>query len=136
MSTKQANEAHDVIWGLGIGGFVVAVIAGVVALAQWPDSTVNDGNAAIAYLAFAVYTIAQVAFFVALVAVGVRLGVRSLDLTDAIARAVVSRADAAPTSTATGAVGAPPVHRRGAGTSGVQPLGPVSDQDYLDEDGR
>ncbi len=91
MSTKQANEAQDVIWGLGIGGFVVAVIAGVVALAQWPDSTVDDGNAAVAYLAFAVYTIAQMAIFVALVAVGVRLGVRSLDLSDAIARAVGSR---------------------------------------------
>ena len=112
MPTKQANEAQDLIWGLGIGGFVVAVIAGVVALAQWPDSTVNDGNAAVAYLAFAVYTIAQMAFFVALVAVGVRLGVRSLDLSDAIARAVGSPVDP-------------------AGGSGS-----ASDQDYLDEDGR
>ncbi|MGY2703314.1 hypothetical protein [Nocardioides sp. HB32] len=142
----EYDAQSKVLW-LGVGGFILAAVSAFVAVQQWPDTSLatgeESGNAENAFLALAVCGLAQTAVFIAVVACGVRLGVRWSGLSDALSSAarsteLAAAGVAAATGTSrpgTGAVGAPPVHRQRGDLSGIEPLGPVVDRAHMDRDG-
>ena len=145
-------DAQSKVAALGIGGFILAVIGGFVAVQQWPETSLvtgeDKGNAVAAFLGLLACGLGQTAVFVAIVACGVRLGVRWSGLSDSLSavarsteRAVVATSAVASTATggvaagSAGVVGSPPVQRRPGDLSGIEPLKPVADRSYMDGDG-
>ena len=76
MSTRE-NAESSVIYLAG-GGTLAALVGYALAISQWPssDGYQDHGNAVVAYLGGALAVVGQLALFVALVAVGTRLGIR------------------------------------------------------------
>jgi hypothetical protein len=82
MSIREDAE-NSVIY-LAVGGALAGLVGYALAISQWPnDEAYQDhGNAVVAYLGVAVAVVGQLALFVALVAVGTRLGVHWAGLVD------------------------------------------------------
>lgn len=143
---SKQSEASETVTMFGVGGLIVAVIAGVVAVMAWPTpaglEAEESGNAVVAYLALLVFSFAQIAVFIAVVAWGVRLGIHWSGLGDsaedaAAASAAIGRTVRGDgTASGAGVVGTPPVSRRPGNLSGIEPLGPVADREWMNEDGQ
>ena len=96
MSTSE--DAENTVIYLAVGGALAGLAGYALAISQWPHSEgyQDHGNAAAAYLGGALALVGQLALFVALVAVGTRLGLRwsgALDRDPAPAAAPTSYLD-------------------------------------------
>jgi hypothetical protein len=82
MATR--DDAENTVVYLAVCGVLAGVLGTVLAVTQWPDDQGYDsgGNAPAAYLGLALAGLGQLAFFVAVVAYAVRLGVRWSGLLD------------------------------------------------------
>lgn len=121
MSSREAGAQRALI-ALGGGGLALCVLGLLVAVSQWPsDSDVfeEEGSAGLAYLGVAMTSVGQLAVLVALIGVGVGLGIRWSGLSD-------TASDAA-RSARTVAAASDPSSAPTSGWSKVPPLGPPSD---------
>ncbi|GAA4700593.1 hypothetical protein [Nocardioides conyzicola] len=133
--SDRANAANTVT-ALVVGGVLAIAVGTLLATVEWPhESTYDDaeGSAVLAYGGVLMIGLGQLALFAAVVAWAVTLGIRWSGLTnevDYIVRRAVGVKDDTPT-------GRGPVTRKRSGDlTAIQPLGPVSDTGFLDEDGR
>ncbi|KQW46920.1 hypothetical protein ASC77_17125 [Nocardioides sp. Root1257] len=114
---SDRTNAGNLVGGLVVGGVVAIGLGALIASVEWPhESVYNDdsGSAVLAYLGLLIIGLGQLALFAAVVAWAVTVGIRWSGLHEAIERSA----------------------RPAGGLSGVEPLGPVGDRTYLDEDGR
>ena len=76
MSIRE--EAESTVIYLAAGGLLAELLGWAWAITSWPDQDgyEDQGNAALAYVGGALAVVGLLALFVALVAVGARLGVR------------------------------------------------------------
>ncbi|GAA1129104.1 hypothetical protein [Nocardioides aquiterrae] len=83
MGTPREDAENAVVF-LAVGGVLASVLGGVLAATQWPSDQgfEHHGNAFVAFVGAAIGLLGQLALFVALVAVGARLGVRWSGLLD------------------------------------------------------
>ena len=111
------TKAGNLVGGLVVGGILAIALGTLIAAVEWPHESVyndDEGSAVLAYLGLVVAGAGQLAIFAAVVAWAVTVGIRWSGLREEIDRSI----------------------SRAGTTSGIQPLGPVADAGYLDEDGR
>jgi hypothetical protein len=115
--SERANAAN-LVGGLVLGGILAIGLGTLIAVVEWPQEAAyngdDTGSAVLAYLGVLIIGLGQLALFAAVVAWAVTVGIRWSGLRDDIDRSI----------------------RRAAETSHIEPLGPVADAGYLDEDGR
>jgi hypothetical protein len=115
---SDRTNAANTVTALVVGGILAIGLGTLLAVVEWPTDNVYgdaEGSALVAYVGLLLIGLGQLALFAAVVAWAVTIGVRWSGLTsemDYIVRRAVGPQD------------------------GVQPLGPVTDRSYLDEDGR
>lgn len=83
MRTPRQDAESTVIY-LFVGGVLASVLGGVLAATQWPSDNgfEHQGNAFVAFVGAGIGLLGQLALFVALAAVGARLGVQWSGLLD------------------------------------------------------
>ncbi|GAA1797242.1 hypothetical protein GCM10009795_048350 [Nocardioides hankookensis] len=115
---SDRTNAGNLVGVLAIGGIVAIGLGTFVATVEWPHDSVyngdDDGSAALAYLGLVIAGIGQLALFAAVVAWAVTIGIRWSGLREDIQYSIT----------------------RAGERTGIEPLGPVSDVSYLDEDNR
>lgn len=118
---SRESSAQRALLLLGGGGLVLSVLGLLLAISQWPDESdvfEESGSAGLAYLGVALCGVGQLAILVALIGVGVGLGIRWSGISDTVT-------DAAWSARRLAEAGQPDDER--SSWSKIPPLGPARD---------